>query len=117
MDNYNGLDRYQRLMAIRGLPATIRRSLALAWCFGAGGDHANAAEHLLRALEGALEALLDEEEDGATCGAPDEGSGRQDGDVFDQGDAGGAREVPSGSGEAAAVGERPAARVDAGEVV
>lgn len=117
MDNYNGLARYERLMAIRGLPATVRRSLALAWCFGSGGDHANAAEHLLRALEGALGATHGAKEDGTPRGASGEGSGGADGDVLDQGDAGGARAVPAGSGKAAAVGERPAARVDAGEAV
>lgn len=52
--DYN-LGRFTRLMGLGGLPERVRRSIALAWCFGMGREHERASEHLVRALEALLE--------------------------------------------------------------
>jgi hypothetical protein len=111
-DNDRNLRRYSRLMGLEGLPDGVRRSIALAWCFGMGRDHASAAEHLMRALEVLLEDW-DERRD-ETTGATAEGSDRADAVRDGQADGNRAADAARGSGEAAADGERPDARVDCG---
>ena len=88
-DHDRKLGRYTRLMGLGGLPEGVRRSIALAWCFGMGRDDKSAAEHLLRALEALLEEWNEraDEAAGSTAEGDDHDEARDGGAADGSGDA------------------------------
>ena len=111
-DHDRKLRRFTRLIGLQGLPEHVRRSIALAWCFGMGRDHAAAAEHLMRALE----ALLEGWDEGTDEAAGSTAEGNDHDEARDGRAADGSGDAPARpSGEVAGADQgRAGASLDAG---
>jgi hypothetical protein len=107
----NNMSRHTRLVEREDLPSRAKRCIGIAWCYGMAGDHANAAEQLLRALEVLCEVWNGKEKKRA----PAEGRGCPHNLRGHETDAGRTGTAGAGSAAAAPDGERPAAGVDSGE--